>query len=113
MMIICVRECVVSLGKCMYIYVCMCRCMFVCMYIYLCMYKFVGKYACMLCVCVHVYAHVFVCVFMLVFDCVLQQFRTHSRDPDSFGKLRTRYRRFEFVPAMDPIHRRFEDRSMG
>ena len=31
---------------------------------------------------------------------------------DLFGKIRTRYWRFGLVPVMDPIHRRFEDRSM-
>ena len=56
------------------------------------------------CACVCIYA----CA-----RCVLQRFRTHSRDADLFGKIRTCYRRFRFVPVMNLIHRRFEDRSMG
>ena len=31
---------------------------------------------------------------------------------DSFGEIRTRYRRFEFVLVVDPIHWRFDDHPL-
>ena len=82
---------------------------------YVCMYVGVpvGVCTCSMLVWVHVWVY-YECVLIplpfCVFGCVLQCFGFVRWDSDSLQKIRTRFR---FVPVMDPIHRRFENQSMG
>jgi len=78
----------------------------ICTYMYIMYMVYSGVYACVymyisgVCTCTGACLDEFMC---LVACC---------SDLDPFGEIRTRYWRFGVVLVMDPIHRRFEDRSV-
>ena len=65
-------------------------------------YRYMYKYN--VCMCGYVYG---VCL------CVIMSWVACCSGSDPFGEIRTRYRRLRVVPAINPIVRRFENRSMG
>ena len=94
--------------KRIYVYVCMIISVYICIYVCIDVYVCVCLY---MCVCGYTRVCMYVWVYVRVSSCVwlcVTAFQTRSDDPNSVGNGR-----FGFVPILDPIPWRFEDRSMG
>ena len=92
----------VNESVCIYIYVhmrawnCVCMCILVYTYVYVCtwVYTYVSVCSGMCLACIYVYMYVLVACYSV---------------SDPFGEIRAR---FGFVLVVDPMYRRFKDRSM-
>jgi len=115
-----VHTCICVMRVCiLYVYIS------VCIYINVCWFLF--KYACMLVyifTCLRIYAGVHICLHVYIMECIhvrgyfcvrscvwlrVAVFRIRLVRSGLLQEIRTRFR---FVLVVDPIHRRFEDRSM-